>query len=50
MSSCLHMNKLILCPQWRYEIKFLVDGEWRLSPEYPMAGEGLTQNNIIVVE
>ncbi|RCV05579.1 hypothetical protein SETIT_1G094500v2 [Setaria italica] len=34
----------------RYEIKFLVDGEWRLSPEYPMAGEGLTQNNIIVVE
>ncbi|CAN6242983.1 unnamed protein product [Urochloa humidicola] len=34
----------------RYEIKFLVDGEWRLSPEYPMAGEGLTQNNILVVE
>lgn len=34
----------------RYEIKFLVDGEWRLSPEYPTAGDGLTQNNILVVE
>ncbi|KAL6629798.1 hypothetical protein ACP70R_029563 [Stipagrostis hirtigluma subsp. patula] len=34
----------------RYEIKFLVDGEWRLSPEYPIAGEGMTQNNILVVE
>lgn len=34
----------------RYEIKFLVDGDWRLSPEYPIAGEGLTQNNILVVE
>ncbi|KAJ1277807.1 hypothetical protein BS78_04G031100 [Paspalum vaginatum] len=34
----------------RYEIKFLVDGEWRLSPEYPVAGEGLTQNNILIVE
>ncbi|KAF8685957.1 hypothetical protein HU200_043882 [Digitaria exilis] len=34
----------------RYEIKFLVDGEWRLSPEYPISGEGMTQNNILVVE
>lgn len=34
----------------RYEIKFLVDGEWRLSPEYPIAGEGMMQNNILVVE
>ncbi|KAG2655838.1 protein PTST, chloroplastic-like [Panicum virgatum] len=34
----------------RYEIKFLVDGEWRLSPEYPMAGEGMMQNNTLVVE
>ncbi|XP_006646855.1 protein PTST, chloroplastic-like [Oryza brachyantha] len=33
----------------RYEIKFLVDGEWKLSPEYPINGEGLTQNNILVV-
>ncbi|XP_066320886.1 protein PTST, chloroplastic-like [Miscanthus floridulus] len=34
----------------RYEIKFLVDGEWRLSPEYPTAGDGMTQNNILIVE
>uniref|UniRef100_A0A0E0CF58 AMP-activated protein kinase glycogen-binding domain-containing protein n=1 Tax=Oryza meridionalis TaxID=40149 RepID=A0A0E0CF58_9ORYZ len=33
----------------RYEIKFLVDGEWRLSPEYPIDGEGSMQNNILVV-
>ncbi|KAM0925411.1 hypothetical protein ACQ4PT_004217 [Festuca glaucescens] len=33
-----------------YEIKFLVDGEWKLSSEYPVAGEGLTQNNKLVVE
>ncbi|KQJ93207.1 hypothetical protein BRADI_3g03160v3 [Brachypodium distachyon] len=32
-----------------YEIKFLVDGEWKLSSEYPIAGEGLTQNNKLVV-
>ncbi|CAA2958565.1 Hypothetical predicted protein [Olea europaea subsp. europaea] len=34
----------------RYEIKFLVDGEWQLSPEFPTVGEGLTQNNILIVE
>ncbi|XP_062218148.1 protein PTST, chloroplastic-like isoform X2 [Phragmites australis] len=34
----------------RYEIKFLVDGDWRLSPQYPIAGEGMTQNNILAVE
>ena len=33
----------------RYEIKFLVDGEWRLSLEYPIDGEGSMQNNILVV-
>ncbi|CAI0547562.1 unnamed protein product [Linum tenue] len=33
----------------RYEIKFLVDGEWKLSPEYPAVGEGLTENNLLVV-
>uniref|UniRef100_A0ACD5V7J6 Uncharacterized protein n=1 Tax=Avena sativa TaxID=4498 RepID=A0ACD5V7J6_AVESA len=33
-----------------YEIKFLVDGEWKLSSEYPITGEGLTQNNKFVVE
>ncbi|KAK7305707.1 hypothetical protein VNO77_43617 [Canavalia gladiata] len=34
----------------RYEIKFFVDGEWQLSPEFPIIGEGLTKNNLLVVE
>ncbi|KAM5551779.1 protein PTST, chloroplastic-like [Rosa sericea] len=34
----------------RYEIKFLVDGEWKLSPEFPTVGEGLMRNNLLVVE
>ncbi|XP_073294083.1 protein PTST, chloroplastic [Primulina huaijiensis] len=34
----------------RYEIKFLVDGEWQLSPEFPTVGEGLMQNNLLTVE
>lgn len=34
----------------RYEIKFLIDGEWQLSPEFPTVGEGLTKNNLLIVE
>ncbi|KAM7267613.1 hypothetical protein ACFE04_009779 [Oxalis oulophora] len=34
----------------RYEIKFLVDGEWLLSAEYPTVGEGLVENNLLIVE
>ncbi|KAL2531667.1 5'-AMP-activated protein kinase-related [Abeliophyllum distichum] len=34
----------------RYEIKFLVDGEWQLSPKFPTVGEGLMQNNLLIVE
>ncbi|PKI68393.1 hypothetical protein CRG98_011190 [Punica granatum] len=34
----------------RYEIKFLVDGEWQLSPEYPTVGEGMMKNNLLIVE
>ncbi|XP_057521709.1 protein PTST, chloroplastic isoform X2 [Amaranthus tricolor] len=34
----------------RYEIKFLVDGEWRISPEFPSVGEGIIENNLLVVE
>ncbi|GFP78840.1 hypothetical protein PHJA_000027500 [Phtheirospermum japonicum] len=34
----------------RYEIKFLVDGEWQLSTELPTVGEGLMQNNLLIVE
>lgn len=40
---------LVLRPG-RYEIKFKVDGEWHLSPELPTIGEGLMQNNLLVVE
>ncbi|KAK4426537.1 protein PTST, chloroplastic [Sesamum alatum] len=34
----------------RYEIKFLVDGDWKLSPEFPTVGEGMLQNNLLIVE
>ncbi|XP_077244689.1 PROTEIN TARGETING TO STARCH (PTST) [Tasmannia lanceolata] len=34
----------------RYEIKFMVDGEWQLSPELPTTGEGLMQNNLLIVK
>ncbi|KAL5076877.1 hypothetical protein RYX36_015861 [Vicia faba] len=34
----------------RYEVKFLVDGEWHLSTELPVTGEGLTKNNLLIVE
>ncbi|KAG6528410.1 hypothetical protein ZIOFF_010584 [Zingiber officinale] len=34
----------------RYEIKFLVDGDWQLSPKLPIVGEGLMKNNLLVVE
>lgn len=46
--SLLLTRKQKLC--CRYEIKFLVDGEWQLSPEFPIIGEGLTENNLLVVE
>lgn len=34
----------------RYEIKFLVDGEWQLSSEFPIVGDGLMKNNLLIVE
>ncbi|XP_031474716.1 protein PTST, chloroplastic [Nymphaea colorata] len=34
----------------RYEIKFLVDGEWQLSSELPTTGEGMMENNLLIVE
>lgn len=34
----------------RYEVKFLVDGEWRVAPEWPSIGHGMTENNVLVVE
>ncbi|CAH2079912.1 unnamed protein product [Thlaspi arvense] len=40
---------LILRPG-RYEMKFLVDGEWQVSPEFPTSGEGMMENNVLLVE
>lgn len=34
----------------RYEIKFRVDGEWRVAPEWPTVGHGMTENNVLVVD
>ncbi|CAI5936431.1 unnamed protein product [Closterium sp. NIES-64] len=34
----------------RYEIKFLVDGEWRVATEWPTVGHGMLENNILTVE
>eukprot|EP00250_Pteridium_aquilinum_P001003 c11183_g1_i1 orf=283-1146(-) len=34
----------------RYQIKFLVDGEWHVSPDLPLVGEGPNINNLLVVE
>ncbi|KAJ4960600.1 hypothetical protein NE237_020510 [Protea cynaroides] len=34
----------------RYEIKFLVDGQWQYSPHFPTVGEGMLKNNLLVVE
>lgn len=45
--SSLTSNFIILL---RYEIKFLVDGEWHLSPEFPTVGDGPTKNNLLIVE
>ncbi|GAB4840462.1 hypothetical protein Ancab_021231 [Ancistrocladus abbreviatus] len=34
----------------RYEMKFLVDGVWQLSPEFPTVGEGMMKNNLLIVK
>ncbi|QCD98471.1 protein PTST, chloroplastic isoform X2 [Vigna unguiculata] len=48
--SYTKFSTTLLLRPGRYEIKFLVDGEWQLSPEFPIIGEGLTKNNLLVVE
>ncbi|PON38270.1 AMP-activated protein kinase, glycogen-binding domain containing protein, partial [Parasponia andersonii] len=48
--SYTKFSTTLLLRPGRYEIKFLVDGEWQLSPEFPTVGEGLTENNLLVVE
>ncbi|GAQ78164.1 hypothetical protein KFL_000090100 [Klebsormidium nitens] len=34
----------------RYEVKFVVDGKWQLAPSWPVVGEGLSANNLLVVD
>ncbi|MCO5551103.1 hypothetical protein L7F22_004600 [Adiantum nelumboides] len=34
----------------RYQIKYLIDGQWKVSPDLPLVGEGPTVNNLLVVE
>lgn len=48
--SYTKFSTTLLLRPGRYEIKFLVDGEWRVSPEFPTVGEGLMKNNLLVVE
>ena len=48
--SYTRFSTTLLLRPGRYEIKFLVDGEWKLSPEFPIIGGGLTKNNLLVVE
>lgn len=48
--SYMNFSATLFLRPGRYEIKFLVDDEWKLSPELPTTGEGLTKNNLLVVE
>ncbi|XP_021296427.1 protein PTST, chloroplastic [Herrania umbratica] len=48
--SFTKFSTTLLLRPGRYEIKFVVDGEWLLSPEYPTVGEGLMENNLLIVE
>ncbi|XP_074304905.1 protein PTST, chloroplastic [Silene latifolia] len=48
--SFTKFSATLLLRPGRYEIKFLVDGEWHLSSELPTIGEGLMENNLLIVE
>nr|XP_043617585.1 protein PTST, chloroplastic [Erigeron canadensis] len=48
--SYTRFSTSIMLRPGRYEIKFLVDGEWLLSQDYPTVGEGLMENNLLIVE
>lgn len=47
--SYTKFSTTLMLPPGRYEIKFLIDGEWHLSPEFPTVGEGSMMNNLLVV-
>lgn len=48
--SYMKFQTTLMLRPGRYEIKFLVDGEWHLSPEFPTVGVGSTENNLLIVE
>ncbi|GAA0168235.1 hypothetical protein LIER_22997 [Lithospermum erythrorhizon] len=48
--SYTRFSTTLMLPPGRYEIKFLIDGEWHISPQLPTVGEGLMMNNLLVVE
>ncbi|CAN4083121.1 unnamed protein product [Withania somnifera] len=50
IGSYMHFSATLYLRRGRYEIKFLIDGEWHLSPELPTIGDGLIKNNLLVVE
>ncbi|XP_058185640.1 protein PTST, chloroplastic [Rhododendron vialii] len=48
--SYTKFSTMVMLRPGRYEIKFLVDGEWHLSPEFPTVGDGPMKNNLLIVE
>jgi hypothetical protein len=37
--------------QGKYRVKFMVDGEWRLAPDWPMEKDSVGEtNNVLSVE
>ena len=43
-----HSAKLHLLPG-TYQVKFLVDSQWRVAQDWPQTGEGEEANNVLVV-
>ncbi|WOG92946.1 hypothetical protein DCAR_0312224 [Daucus carota subsp. sativus] len=48
--SYMKFQTTLMLRPGRYEIKFLIDGEWYLSPDFPTIGAGSIQNNLLIVE
>ncbi|KAL5697348.1 hypothetical protein ACHQM5_030798 [Ranunculus cassubicifolius] len=48
--SLMNFSTVLMLRPGRYEIKFLVDGDWKLSSELPTTGEGMMENNLLIVE
>ena len=44
-------EECFLMVQGEYQVKFQVDGEWRLAPEWPLIrNEDGSENNMLVVD